>query len=469
MPTPRSHPSADSLWDEDPPPGAWPGAEAAGEAGGAWEEGEGELDAPVQSTPAPPPDRPPMASALEDLFAAILTALADGAVPDLDLASLRAANAAAGGAGGRATTLGGATTTLSLTARGARGAGRYARLLLAGAAAHEALVTGRSLTQRDLYYSLKSVGASMTPAGAAAAVADLTAHFRAPRAAFGVVAASRGAVGGQVWVADGGGGGGGGGGDGGPCASPAPLAWTDLSTAPTGRPLPGDPAALARLHLRTGAAYLLIIEKDAIFRRLCEDRVWDRLPGGAALVTSGGWPATGVRAFVSALRAAAAPGALHTALGVCDWNPAGVGILTAYKYGTRRAAVGCSRGGGGGSEEEEEEEDQGGGEAGAGGRSCPSAGVDPHALPAMGWLGLRSARLAAAPPETFQPLTARDRAVAATLAAGPLAAHPAWTAELELMAGAGLKAELEAVDAVGGLGSLTDALVEDVCAGAWAA
>ena len=38
-----------------------------------------------------------MASALEDLFAAILTALADGAVPDLDLASLRAATAAAGG------------------------------------------------------------------------------------------------------------------------------------------------------------------------------------------------------------------------------------------------------------------------------------------------------------------------------------------------------------------------------------
>ena len=470
MTTPPDHhhpfppPMADPLWDDDPQQGAWWGAE--GEAAAAEEEEEqqaglGVVEPPPLGAPTPPPrvagggsgGVDAMAAALEGLFTAILTSLATGAIPDLDLASLRAANADAGGAAGSATTLGDRTTVLSLTARGARGASRYARLLLAGAASYDALSTGRSLTQRNLYYSLKSVGAVLTPAAAASAVSDLQAHFRAPRAAFGVVAAARGSVGGQVWTASG------------AEADHSALAWADVSLEPSGQPLPGDPAALARLHTRTHASFLILVEKDAIFRRLCEDRVWDRLPGGAVVVTSHGWPAAGVRAFIAALRSAAPRGALHTVLGVCDWNPAGVGILTAYKYGTRKCAVGCGVVAPGGGEGE-------GGEGEAGVPSpatTPTAGVDPHAIPGLGWLGLRCARLATAPAEAFQPLTPRDKAMAGALAAGPLAAHPAWTHELGIMASVGLKADLEAVDAVGGLGSLTTALVEDVCAGVWAA
>jgi len=430
-PDPPAIPSDDPWDDPLPVQPAWEGAEGQQAWGGeeATEEEEEEM------TGVNPPA---MASSLAAFFTSLLTCLVAGGVPDLELASLRTGNTAAGGADGAPTRLGRATTTLSLTGRGARGAGRYARLLMAGAAAHEALSTGRCLTQRDLYYSFKCVGVGgVTPASAATAVTDLQAYFRAPRAAFGVVAAARGSVGGQVWLGMAG-------------AEEGDPAWADASAEPAGRPLPGDPAALARLATRTDAAFLLIIEKDAVFRRLCEDRVWEGLPGGAVLVTSNGWPAAGVRNFITRLRAAN-PAALDTVLGVCDWNPAGVGILCAYKYGTRRAALGCGA----------EGDEEGGGAEGA--------GVDAHALPSLGWVGLRSLRLAAAPPEAFQALTPRDRAMAASLGGRALAGHPAWTAELEVMTGSGLKAELEAVDAVGGLGSLTAALVEDAVAGAWAA
>lgn len=407
-------------------------------------------DDAADDTPTPPSDAapPPALAALEDLFTGLLHSLAAGAVPDLEVASTAARNvAAAGGTAAAPLTLGTGSTTLSLTGRGGRGAGRYARALLAAAASHEALAGGRTLTQRDLFYSFKSVGVrGATPSAASAAVADVQALLRVPRCALGVVAAPRGSVGGQLWL-----GSPGGGGDG---------QWACLADeGPAGRPLPGDTAALLAPPARTDAAHLLIIEKDAVFRRLCEDRVWDRLPGGAVLLTSAGWPALAVRAFAAHLRSTN-PASLGTVLGVCDWNPAGVGILVAYKYGTRRGALGGEAGSGGG----------GGGGDGEGGGASSVGPSDAAALPSLGWLGLRSPHLAGAPGEAFQPLTQRDASLAAGLASGALAGHAGWVAELDAMVGAGLKAELEAVDAVAGrLGSLTDVLVADVLAGAWVA
>jgi hypothetical protein len=205
--------------------------------------------------------------------------------------------------------LGQATTVLSLTGSGGRGAARYARALLAAAASHEALTAGMTLTQRDLYYSMKSVGdGRVTPAAVAAAVTDLQAHLRQPRAALGVVAAPRGCVGGQLWLGMPGAGAEGG-------ASPA-VGWACVADeGPSGRPLPGDVAALLATPASTTAAVLLIVEKDAVFRRLCEDRIWDRLPGGAVLLTSAGWPCAAVKAFAAHL-VRANPGALGTVLGV---------------------------------------------------------------------------------------------------------------------------------------------------------
>lgn len=48
------------------------------------------------------------------------------------------------------------------------------------------------------------------------------------------------------------------------------------ATGLAGRALPGDLAGVERLGLRAGAArYVLVVEKDAVFQALVEDRIWD--------------------------------------------------------------------------------------------------------------------------------------------------------------------------------------------------
>lgn len=82
------------------------------------------------------------------------------------------------------------------------------------------------------------------------------------------------------------------------------------------------------------ARAILVVEKDAVFQRLAGDGLPSRL--SIALVTAKGNPDLATRAFLSRLAAAAGPGA--PVLGLVDWNPAGAGILAAYKFGT--AALG---------------------------------------------------------------------------------------------------------------------------------
>ena len=154
--------------------------------------------------------------------------------------------------------------TLSLTSRGGASALRHARALLVLAAAHEALTAGRTITLRDLYYSLKAEGAMSHQAAVTTAVVDATRLVGVPRDALALRAAPRGAVAGPLVVDDGGG-------------------VADLArVGPAGRVLPGSAAtarALARSAITT-ASHLVIVEKDAVFERLVEDAVWARVAGG---------------------------------------------------------------------------------------------------------------------------------------------------------------------------------------------
>ena len=314
---------------------------------------------------------------------------------------------------------------LEVAARGARGALRYARLLLAAAEVYRAINAGCSVTLRDLYYrrigsdgggkqwggswshgvrtrpvspcashqppshtstphfaptlcSLKACGGAATPAQASAAVVDLTRALGVPREALGVIAAPRGAAGGALHVNDGAGGG-----------------WSDVRRMPRGLALPGDPAAVRRLGLRTPARFLVVVEKEATFQRLLEDRLWEAA-GGCVLVTGRGWPDIATRAFVAHARdqcphlivLGGARGGLRVGweegvgcvacatrppphlphpskTQVCDWNPAGAGILAIYRHGSARAGAGRAM----------------------------------YAQPDLGWLGARRAQLLGAPPQ----------------------------------------------------------------------
>ena len=130
---------------------------------------------------------------------------------------------------------------------------------------------------------------------------------------------------------------------------------------------------------RCSARYILIIEKDAIFQRLTEDRLCDRLP--CVLVTAKGLPDLATRQAIACLGAAAACAARHSfsssgaatqqcwaatphpppchsrvflsklsgcypwlpLLALVDWNPSGVTILNTYKHGAQRSGMEAAR------------------------------------------------------------------------------------------------------------------------------
>jgi len=81
-----------------------------------------------------------------------------------------------------------------------------------------------------------------------------------------------------------------------------------------------------------GARFLLIVEKECIFRRLCEDRVWEQ-PGLRCIVVTGcGQPDLATRAFVKQIAQAHGPG--FPLLGLADCNPFGLQILLTYAHGS---------------------------------------------------------------------------------------------------------------------------------------
>ena len=84
----------------------------------------------------------------------------------------------------------------------------------------------------------------------------------------------------------------------------------------------------------SNARYVLIVEKDAVFSKLANERVWDRLP--MVLVTAKGFPDLGHARFCVDSR----DGSRARVLALVDWNPSGLLILQTYRSGRRRGARG---------------------------------------------------------------------------------------------------------------------------------
>lgn len=87
--------------------------------------------------------------------------------------------------------------------------------------------------------------------------------------------------------------------------------------------------------IQTNATCIIVVEKEGIYKRLCEDRFFDRLP--CIIVTGKGVPDLATRAFVHTM---------HTSFGrrlpvycLCDCNPYGVGVLWTYCQGSKRIGV----------------------------------------------------------------------------------------------------------------------------------
>jgi DNA topoisomerase VI subunit A len=174
------------------------------------------------------------------------------------------------------------------------------------------------------------------------------------------------------------------------------------------RPVPGEAvySDMDGAITNAGARYILVVEKECIFRRLVEDAVWARVP--CVLVTGCGFPDLATRAFVYRL---------HTALrlpvlGLSDWNPFGLAIMACYRNGSR---------------------------------SMPEANA--FTVP-LRWLGLRHDDLEAfaLPPSALQPMTAHDEARAGGLLRDPaIADDDGWAYEAGRFLARREKMELEGV------------------------
>ncbi|KAF6253724.1 Spo11/DNA topoisomerase VI subunit A [Scenedesmus sp. NREL 46B-D3] len=240
------------------------------------------------------------------------------------------------------------------------------------------------------------------------------ALLRLPRSSLGIAAASKGAVAGRLLLR----------------CRPG-EAWQDCSlTGPAGRAIPGEVGAIQAMQMRpAGARFILVVEKDAVFQRLVEDRLFEAMP--CILLTGRGMPDIASRAFLAALVAAsssAADGSRRPlpVLGLVDWNPGGVAILLSYKHGSAAMGLEGQR----------------------------------YAVPSLAWLGVTSDMLQDVPASACQPLTPRDRAQLVNLKARLAGCCPSWLPELEEMEGLGLKADIEALYAVMGHAGLAQELAQ---------
>lgn len=81
-------------------------------------------------------------------------------------------------------------------------------------------------------------------------------------------------------------------------------------------------------QIESTAKYIVVVEKDSIFRRLNEDRFFSRIP--CILVTACGFPDLATRMMVHLLH--------HRlripVIGLVDFNPFGLSIIMTYKLGS---------------------------------------------------------------------------------------------------------------------------------------
>lgn len=257
---------------------------------------------------------------------------------------------------------------------------------------HESLVSGRrATTKRDLFYKHPTL--FRTQRVVDGLLDDLAATFSVPRDALGVVASAKGmlygdvAIGGRHFLTDGG-----------------------------GALVPGE---LDDVVLGSDVAWVLVVEKEAVFRSLA-------CGGGreGVVVTGKGYPDVATREAVRLLAGARTRrGPPLRVFVLVDMDPHGVQIAATYRFGSVAMAW------------------------------------ENHRLAVQGveWVGVKSADLEQAvarardgPVEGVARLTLRDRRKAeGMLVKSWMDAVPEWRSELQMMLFLGVKAEIEIVSGVG--------------------
>ncbi|KAJ7079077.1 Spo11/DNA topoisomerase VI subunit A [Mycena belliarum] len=212
----------------------------------------------------------------------------------------------------------GTLRTMRYPAKRATGSARpFARMFKVLDLMHEAVVDGVPATKRDIYY--KDVPLFKTQKVVDDLVDDLAATFELERADLNVRATSKGLVCGSGLVIH--------------LVSGEKIRVNDTegSLIPVGEDI-------ASFEVGEDVAWVLLVEKDAVFQTLCRLRLVDRpaLRGRGIMITGKGYPDVATRQLVATL-AANLPRRIPI-LGVVDGDPFGLDILAVYKYGSRAMA-----------------------------------------------------------------------------------------------------------------------------------
>lgn len=254
---------------------------------------------------------------------------------------------------------------------------------------YKILGEGKLVTQRELFYKLLSDSPKYFSCQRHVnqTIQDVVSLLRCTRQSLGIMASSRGALIGRLVLHE-----------------PEEEHIDCSILGPSGHAITGDLNQLSRLNLSSDARYLILVEKDAIFQRLAEDRLYNQLP--CILITAKGYPDIATR-FILHRLSQTFPNMPIFAL--VDWNPAGLSILCTYKYGSISMGLESYR------------------------YACN-----------VKWLGLRGDDLQLIPQSSFQELKPRDLQVAKSLLSSKFL-QDTHRAELTRMVETGTRAEIEAL------------------------
>ena len=193
----------------------------------------------------------------------------------------------------------------------------FARVIAMLNLIHTNVRQGKTVTQREMYYcaSAKEPLLFSKVVHVLNAIKDIAGLLRIDRGALNITSASKGLVVGLVSL-----------------RNDVTQTFVDCSKIDgSGFTIPGDLKTIESLSIDASmCAFILVVEKDAVFNKLVQERIWERYP--CAVVTAKGFPDLPTRAFLNRL---ALTGVQRTCkiYVLVDWNPSGLWIYSTYVTG----------------------------------------------------------------------------------------------------------------------------------------
>ncbi|KAF5606125.1 meiotic recombination SPO11 [Fusarium pseudocircinatum] len=239
---------------------------------------------------------------IEDILARIIGALAAGQELSIPFSARRSTRRAANPQ----------SEQVRFPGRNQQEAVKFARILLILQLSHDALVSGTLLTKRHIFYQHQHLFQKQGQVDDL--VDDIAFNLGISRGDLNIVAASKGAL-----------------------TGPLLIRFHDGSSL---NPCSGDVGvaiptvqSISSIDVQN-IKWILVVEKDAVFRSLCSVQFWRTcIFGPGVLVTAKGYPDLTTRAFLNFV---------HTLyphlplLGLFDYDPDGVKILRCYRHGSER-------------------------------------------------------------------------------------------------------------------------------------